>query len=210
MILSISGKMGSGKDTVGEIIQKLALTNSNLIFENKKWAYKVKQVATLITGIPIENFEDQEFKKSLLGPEWGTITNTPLNAIPIFEDVKFNALLSIRELLQKIGTDAMRDGLHENVWVNAMMSEYKKDSNWVITDTRFPNELKAVKKAGGITINVSRIIFTNEDTNPIGVNLHQSETALDDAIFDYTLKNDNTIEDLIKNVKTILEIEKII
>ena len=231
-IISVSGYIGSGKDEIGKIIQYL--TSNNIVFagqhtgkisydffksiykdlpqefEIKKWAYKVKQVATLITGIPIEKFEDQEFKESLLGSEWATIKFNPLNAIPVFEDVKFNHLLSVRELLQKIGTDAMRKGLHENVWINAMMSDYKENCDWIITDTRFPNELNTVKKYGGITINVTRTIFTNEDTHPIGVNLHQSETALDDATFDYEIKNDGDIEQLIKAVKLILEIENII
>lgn len=209
-LISISGKMGSGKDTTGHIIQKLCLTNNGPDFEIKKWAYKVKQVASIVSGIPIEKFEDQEFKKSILGPEWSQVKYIPLNAIPVFEDVHFSVQMSVRDLLQKVGTDAMRDGLHKNVWINAMMSEYKKNSNWIITDTRFPNELSNVKNHKGITINVTRTIFTNEDTHPIGVNLHQSETALDNATFDYEIKNDGDIEQLIKAVKLILEIEKII
>jgi hypothetical protein len=209
-IISISGKMGSGKDTIGEIIQNLCLSEHGETFEIKKWAYKVKQVASIVSGIPIEKFEDQEFKKSFLGPEWSQVKCIPLNAIPVFEDVHFSVQMSVRDLLQKVGTDAMRDGLHENVWINAMMSEYKKNSNWIITDTRFPNELSNVKNHKGITINVTRTIFINEDTHPIGVNLHQSETALDNAKFDYTIKNDGDIEQLIKAVKLILKTENII
>ena len=36
MIIGISGRIGSGKDTVGEIIQKLCLTNKGPEFEIKK------------------------------------------------------------------------------------------------------------------------------------------------------------------------------
>ena len=60
MIISISGKIGSGKDTVADIIQSIDISRT---WEVKKWAGKLKQVATLLTGIPMEKWEDQEFKK---------------------------------------------------------------------------------------------------------------------------------------------------
>ena len=123
-IIGISGRMGSGKNTVGDIIEKICLTNEGPVFEQKSFAGKLKQIASLLTGIPVEKFEDQEFKKSLLGDEWGIVKPNPLNAIPVFEDVQFNHLMSVREFLQKLGTEAMRDGLHTNVWVNALFSDY--------------------------------------------------------------------------------------
>ena len=96
MIIGINGYSGSGKDTAGIIIQYLQAdrkTPLKEVIENhtkhewwleegsewviKKWAGKLKQVASLLTGIPKHKFEDQEFKKTLLGPEWGTVTLTP-------------------------------------------------------------------------------------------------------------------------------------
>jgi hypothetical protein len=234
MIIGINGKIGSGKDTVGKIIQFL-VANKNLpkdmqyvsleeldgvvnVYSNweiKKFAGKLKQIASLLTGIDIEDFEDQEFKKSHLGSEWGTVRSNPLNAVPVFEDVQFNHLMSVRELLQKLGTEAMRDGLHTNVWVNALFADYKMSytqhpdieyvnhkayPNWIITDMRFPNELEAVVEKGGITIRVSR---TGIHT-PKVEDLHPSETSLDDVEFNYHIDNSGTIEDLIEKVEEIL------
>jgi hypothetical protein len=65
MLIGISGKINSGKDTVGEIIKKLCLTNEGPEFEIKKFAGKLKQIASLLTGIDVEKFEDQEFKKNI-------------------------------------------------------------------------------------------------------------------------------------------------
>ena len=237
MIIGINGYAGSGKDTVGTIIQYLqANTNIHLKdvlkktphhiwwleersgWEIKKWAGKLKVIASLLTGIPVEKFEDQEFKKVLLGPEWGTVTLTPLSSIPVFADIEFNSLISVRDFLQRLGTDAIRDNLHVNTWVNALMADYialpqvgpeitedndYKLPNWIITDTRFPNEAEAIKKADGIIIRVDR-----PGVKPI--NPHPSETGLDDWKFDYVINNDGSLKDLTKKVNKILKKENIL
>lgn len=144
-IIALNGYSSVGKDTVGIIIQYLlsdsvgnttveeAVTNYNdhewWLEENSEWeirkfAGKLKDIASHLTGIDREMFEDQEFKKTLLGPEWGTIEHNPLNNIPVFEDVKFNSLMSVRDFLQALGTDSLRNNLHPNVWCNALFSDY--------------------------------------------------------------------------------------
>ncbi len=240
MIIGISGYSGSGKDTAGIIIQYLKAGTKFPLkavikkpdihewwleersgWEIKKWAGKLKTIASILTGIPVEKFEDQEFKKSLLGPEWGTVTDIPLNSIPVFADIQFNALMSVRELLQKIGTDALRDNLHQDVWVNALMVDYIEKSsecgtskkgtvvncskypNWIITDTRFLNEAQAIKKAGGIIIRIER-----PGVKPI--NPHPSETGLDSWKFDYVINNDGSLTDLTKKIKKVLKENKIL
>jgi hypothetical protein len=253
MIISVNGKIGSGKDTVGKIIQGLIVAKEhnvlnpnfewiekyhiNSSFEIKKFAGKLKQTASLLTGIPIEKFEDQEFKKTYLGEEWNSPYNIPFSG-PDF--VEHDGGMTVRTLLQKLGTEAMRDGLHENVWVNALFADYRPQPNkavaeflaaeglpqsmnageenypnWIITDMRFPNEMKAILEKGGITIRVVRrqTIVLDGAKYTIGAdpyNEHPSETALDDAEFDYEIINDGTIEDLIEKVKEILIKENII
>ena len=79
----------------------------------------------------------------------------------------------------------------------------KPHPNWSITDTRFPNEVKAIKEKDGIVIRINR--ETNYVSN------HSSEIALDDyEDFDYTIDNNNCIDCLIEKVKEILKHEKII
>ena len=217
MIISISGKIGSGKDTVAEIIKS---TTPYYDWKIKKFAGKLKEVASLITGIPMEAFEDQEFKKTNLGPEWNRNTTEFIETgvIQYHRDVP----MTVRELLQYLGTEAMRNHLHQNVWVNALLSDYKaavpEDSqllsavesymtypNWIITDTRFPNELEAVRKYDAITIKVVR-----DSGNNVGTG-HASETALDHITdWDYVIINDGTIEDLRRKVLDILEKEKLV
>ena len=98
--------------------------------------------------------------------------------------------------------------------------------SWIITDTRFPNELEAIKSRGGITIRVNRYpnkIYVSrganntkeidfDSTNPMHMshylgdirNKHESETALDKEEFDYVIDNNGTLEELKEKVKEIL------
>jgi hypothetical protein len=244
-LIGISGKLGSGKDTVGSIIQYLTSeyrdkydytdwsdrvnnygSDPHSSFINKKFAGKLKAVGSLLTGIPIEKFEDQEFKKTDLPNEWCYIENGYAAKN-----------MTVRDFLQKLGTEAMRDGLHTNVWVNALFADYKtfnepsmypnggggKEPNWIITDMRFPNELASVVERNGITIRVNRKIkiggedygFTYVDVKQavedgIMASEHPSETALDNAEFKYVIENNGTIQDLVEEVRRILTIEKII
>lgn len=115
MIIGISGKIGSGKDTVAKIITEL---EPDKYWSIRKFAGKLKDVATLLTGIHQSKFEDQEFKKTELGPEWNC--NPPGKVGWVHRQP-----MTVREFLQKLGTDAMRMGLHENTWVNALMREYQ-------------------------------------------------------------------------------------
>lgn len=190
-IIAVSGKMGSGKDTVGQIIQTLAGES----WEVKRFSHKIKVMATLITGIPIEKFEDQEFKRTDLGDEWNLTTHHW--AYPVTYP------MTVRDMLQKIGTEAMRNNLHQDVWVNALMIDYVRGSqletlpNWVITDCRFLNEAAAIKRKKGIIVRVERPnIMTND--------MHQSEIELDRYDFDYVIQNDGTLEELTEKVRVIL------
>ena len=89
--------------------------------------------------------------------------------------------------------------------------------NWIITDLRFPNEMEAVKKRGGITIRVNRpcdICGGNgyhKMSCPVSKSgEHLSETNLDKAEFNYVIENSGSIEELIEKVRKILVTEKII
>ncbi len=219
MIIGINGKIGSGKDTVGNLIKNINCENN---WEIKKFATKVKEIATLLTGIPIEKFEDQDFKNTFLDTHWNKEVfenKTSLDKNNNAYNKSIIKPMTVREMLQIIGTEAMRNTLHPDTWVNALMCDYVKSNdklirttedlleeweegeypNWIITDLRFPNEYKAIKSREGITIRVVR-----PSDKEISLDLHPSETALDDAKFDYEIVNDGTIEDLRDKVEGII------
>lgn len=270
MIISISGKIGSGKDTAGQIVQYLYWRNSfknditaknfppiseahfdlyrnSLVIERSsltivKWADKLKDMVSILLGCTREQLEDRVFKETELGEEWWYYKfgdsiyldylshkgNTIENGID--KNEKYIIKPTPRLLMQLLGTECGRNILHTNVWVNATMIDYKPigdypiikgDSyvedvyiypNWIITDTRFPNEADAVKSKGGINIRLIRANHKGikDDFENSNINLHPSETALDNYQFDYIIDNNGTIEDLIIKVKEILIKENII
>ena len=121
MLIGISGKSGSGKHEVAEIIRD----QTHELFDLKGWADKLKDVASIITGIPVSMMKTQEGKNTDLGQEWSNLT--------------------IREFLQRFGTEGGR-AVHPNIWINALLLNYDESYNWIITDTRVWNELQAIKR----------------------------------------------------------------
>lgn len=110
---------------------------------------------------------------------------------------------------------------HGNAHFQSVLTKKGKQKlshpNWIITDMRFPNELKAVKDRDGISIRVNRPTiyatpkdnseFNNQELNKFN---HPSETALDNAEFDYVIENKGSLIELIDKVKDILLTENII
>jgi hypothetical protein len=283
MLIGISGKIGSGKDTVALMIKYLTRKDNNVkdypvtleqylagidsdLYDNgwgdvyehvstpwkvMKFAGKLKQIVSLLTGIPVGDLEKQEVKDRELSEEWWYYT-TPSLVNSKISVAEYNLLspvqqgwcklykLTVRQLLQQLGTDAMRDVIHPNIHVNALFADYKpeihrnavpgraagfRDSevwpNWLLSDMRFPNELEAVEARGGITIRVNRKYTTVDlpgggtgtyTTHVSGFDApeHPSETALDTAKFKHTINNDGSLEDLLEQVRQILLTEKII
>lgn len=216
-LIGVSGRIGSGKDEVGKIIQYLTSPEAmykgsyshckdmgfsyEVNWEIKKFAGKLKQIASILTGVPSFMFENSDFKDENMPECWDKPQQSG----------RYKALkpMTYRQLLQELGTDAMRDNLHTDVWVNALFADYRphklseyNPSKWVITDVRFKNELQAIKDRRGITIRVVRPDIKQDN--------HPSETDIDDAEFDYTIINDGSINDLVVKIRRILIKERII
>jgi len=222
-LIGLSGYAGSGKTTTAEIIQYVTAwpNSANKTGENsrslnsfkmdvgmgllpdweiKGFSFKLKQIASILTGIPAWKFEDSEFKKTILSEEWSY--DKALHRDDMLQMNKYweTVLMSVREFLQVLGTDAIRDQLHPNAWVNALFADYNEECKWVIGDCRFPNEAKVIKKRGGIIVRVQK--GENVELNR---ELHSSETSLDNWEFDYILDNSGSVDDLIVEVKKMLK-----
>ena len=137
-----------------------------------------------------------------------------MNSIGIMKN-KITKKSTLRELMQVLGTEALRNNINNNIHVAATLGSIKKSDNVIITDTRFENELKAVKDRDGITIRVNRPFLDHWikkeewDLETKGVLPHESETALDNAEFDYVIENDGELVDLVSKVRKIMLKERL-
>jgi len=182
MVIGISGKIGSGKDAFAELFIEHVIQEYGPIFENKKFAYNLKKIVSILAGVSMEDVLSREGKLKYL-EDWG---------------------MTIGEMQQLVGTEAVRNNIHNDAWVLSLFGTYEEDQDyWIVTDVRFKNEAKIIKEKGGVLIrlegdpNNSR---AGDDRNMT----HQSEIDLDDYVgFDYVYQNVPPIENLQEFVEII-------
>jgi len=164
MLIGITGKAGSGKDTVADFF---ALQYE---FEKAAFANHLKDVTALAFGIDKIHFHNQELKTK---------------KHPIFG-------ITPREMIQKVGTECFRRIFDDNFWVNHVDTLYKqalnKGTHFIVSDCRFENEVMWVRNNGGIILNVS-----NPKVDDIVLNNHSSELGVHKDLIDYTIDNDESI-----------------
>lgn len=105
----------------------------------------------------------------------------------------------IRRFLQVLGTEAGREILGKNIWVDTALGNMLPCQDYALSDTRFPNELAAIREAGGISIWVDR-----PGVGPI--NAHASDNSLGAEDFDTVVTNDGTVDDLAEAVLRAVDV----
>jgi hypothetical protein len=85
--------------------------------------------------------------------------------------------MSGREFMQFFGTEIGRK-MYAPIWINSTIKRIVAERSGLalITDVRFPDEIAAIKKAGGYVFRLNR--------NPQS-DTHSSETALDEDVYDW-------------------------
>ena len=184
MIIGISGKAGSGKDTAAKMLEVL-YANPDISYEdfvNRKYKNFV--------DIEVVHFADilKETVQALFAiGEWETNTQEG-KKVTISWIGK-----TVRELLQEVG-QGLRDAIDPDVWVKALFANTEDWANIIIADVRYPNELEAIKERDGILLRIDR--------KGAGAGNHSSETALDDYNdWDFHIGNNGSMEELFEAMK---------
>ena len=192
MIIGICGLIGSGKGTVADVLVDQGFTKVS-------FADKLKDGVSTIFGwnramLEGDTDESRQWREQR-DDFWSA--ETEMEVTP-------------RLVLQLFGTDCLRNGFHDGVWVS-LLKKHMLDNpgNYVIPDVRFRNEQNMIRELGGEIWRVQRGDIPEWYgcamlDNTTGSNLmeeydvHSSEYKWIDMNnkFDVTLYNEGTIEDL--------------
>ena len=212
MIIGVCGFIGSGKDTIADY-----LTNFHG-YRRESFANSLKDCVAQAFGWDRTMLEGRTKQarewREQVDPWWAERLNMP-NLTP-------------RWVLQYWGTEVCRRGFHDDIWIASLENKLRNSKDdIVISDCRFPNEIRSIKDAGGIVIRVKRGLEPDWYQDAADMNagehcmnwalaknrmsklgIHASETAWVGTKFDHTLTNDTSIDDLYSKVQMIINPEQ--
>ena len=140
MIIGLVGLIGSGKDTAADY-----LVNFHQ-FRRDSFAAPLKDAVAAVFGWDRELLEGRS-KQSREWREQGDI----------WWSNRLGRHITPRGMLQEWGTEVCRNSFHPDIWVASMEDRLRRTTvSVVITDVRFPNEIWAIKQAGGFIIQINR------------------------------------------------------
>jgi dephospho-CoA kinase len=175
MIIGICGRIGAGKTTTARAL--------NAFLDNSE----------------IYGFGD--YVKELLGKVFDigadVIDNIKNNTTISIESPNFNTKLSMRKVLQRLGTEALREMVDEDFWVKLLKNDLEKNGKKydyiILHDVRFKNELQICDK----------IIYVKNKNQE--QNSHKSEQLKCEKFADFTIDNSKlSIDDLGEQLLKIL------
>lgn len=196
MIIGICGLIGSGKGTVADIL----VEHHN--FEKLSFADKLKDGVSAVFGWDRQMLEGDNNDSR----QWREEKDR-------FWSKETGKTITPRLILQLFGTDCMRNGYFDGIWVSLVKQKIidNPDTNWVIPDVRFPNEVKMIQNAQGEVWQVRRgdlpVWFIDKRDNGVEpTDVHASEWAwIDrDESFEQIIQNDGSLEELLKKIEIIV------
>lgn len=178
LIIGVTGKKFNGKDTLGNYLSKYG-------YKKMAFADPLKEVLRNIFHFDNEQLYGED--KERLDAYWN---------------------VSPRSTMQFIGTDLFRHQIKKilpnikyNIWTEVMkrkifeLWKINPKQKIVLTDLRFPDEIKLIKELNGIIIRVKRNIDKSDNEFVV---VHESETYIDIFEVDYDFDNNDTMDKLYK------------
>ena len=187
MNIAFIGYAGCGKNTAYDTIKE---TYPNEVI-NISFAEPLKEIASILTGFRKELFDDQEFKNKKLPPEWIINSSYP-------EEV-----YTVRKFMQTLGTEALRDSLCYDTWLNCAKRkrEENKDKIAIFTDCRFINEYNYLRSINTKFIRITRNVLNN----PKEIYSHSSELSINGFNVDWVIDNNEDISSFQEKVLNLFE-----
>jgi hypothetical protein len=156
LVIGIGGQKRAGKNTMAEYMAT-NLRHLGYKVGMRSFASPIKEMLQHLfrMEVPIDTFISDDHKQALV-------------------EISPTRSLSVRTLLQVIGTDCFRNKIDPNFWVYRALNSIKDSSDDIIifTDVRFENEVDVIHNMGGMTIYLERMGYEGD------VDLHASEMEL--------------------------------
>jgi hypothetical protein len=186
MIIGICGLIGSGKGTVADILV------DEYGFQKISFADKLKDAVAVMFNWDRALLEGDTVESRL----WREQTDH-------FWTEETGRIVTPRIVLQEFGTECMRNGFYDGIWVSIVKQQLinNPDTNFVIPDTRFPNEVNMLQDIGGKVWWVRRgelpdWFVAYRDNNLQPTDIHPSEWAWGQTNFNSIINNQTTLENL--------------
>ena len=186
MIIGICGLIGSGKGSAADILVE------QYNFEKLSFADKLKDSVATMFSWPRNMLEGDSDESR----DWREQKD-------IFWSKETGRNITPRLVLQEFGTDCMRQGFFDGIWVSMVKQELQKNpsKNYVIPDVRFPNEAQMISDLNGKVWRVMRgpdpIWFRMyQDINVEPKDVHESEWRWANVDFDNRINNNGSLDDL--------------
>lgn len=201
MIIGVCGLIGAGKDTVADYLQNIHE------FRRESFANTLKDAVSAVFGWDRDMLEgrtrqSREWREQV-DAWWANRLDMPT--------------LTPRWVLQYWGTEVVRRGFHDDTWIASLENRLRKSQDdIVISDCRFPNEIAAIKRAGGTVVRVRRgdeptwysiAQAANSHPQPNAsskilqeLGIHASETAWIGTQFDAVIDNNASLDQLYSQI----------
>ena len=191
MIIGICGLIGCGKGTVADIL----VEEHN--FKKLSFADKLKDGVATVFGWDRSMLEGDTRQSR----EWREQRDE-------FWSKETKRNITPRIVLQEFGTDCMRHGFDDSIWVSIVKQELIKNptKDFVIPDVRFPNEALMIQKLNGCVWRAIRgpdpVWFRMyQDIGVEPKDVHESEWRWANVNFNAQVSNNGTLDDLKNQVQ---------
>ncbi len=197
MIVGLLGFMGSGKGTAGEILAEEG-------FVPLSFASSLKDATSAIFGwerhlLEGDTLESREFREQS----------------DLFWSAKLGYDVTPRLILQKFGTNCVRNHFYDDIWIASLERKLSHHKNVVITDVRFSNEIDFLYNLGAELIQIDRketrptwyYLLENKPMMSVMSSIHPSEYDwFGNKHIETVIENDGSIDELRKEL--LIEINK--
>jgi hypothetical protein len=207
MIIGFVGFIGSGKDTAADYLV------NDFGFRRESFANTLKDAVASVFGWDRTLLEG----RTKQAREWREKEDK-------WWSERLGKPITPRWVLQCWGTDLCRRYFHDDIWIASLENKMRKTTdNIVISDVRFPNEIKAIHNAQGLVVRIRRGPEPSWYNDAVAYNtgpkhmswalskmrleqqgIHTSETAWVGCGVDHTIDNDGTIDDLYRAIKNLV------